>query len=126
MQGIADFRGTDGVWTLRAQGRDGDIKSANALQAIPTATHMALVELQNRGILKYLVSQNCDGLHRKSGMLPVGIPLRRVHVPAAHILPRRRIAFPSCMETAIASTAKTAIKSTFAVSIALPQTVPPR
>lgn len=74
MPGIADFRGTDGVWTLRAQGRDGDIKSANALQAIPTATHMALVELQNRGILKYLVSQNCDGLHRKSGMLPVGIP----------------------------------------------------
>lgn len=74
MPGIADFRGTDGVWTLRAQGRDHDIKSANALQAIPTTTHMALVELQNRGILKYLVSQNCDGLHRKSGMLPVGIP----------------------------------------------------
>lgn len=32
---------------------------------------MALVELQNQGILKYLVSQNCDGLHRKSGVLPV-------------------------------------------------------
>ncbi|KAL9007197.1 MAG: hypothetical protein Q9180_009727, partial [Flavoplaca navasiana] len=69
--GIPDFRGPDGVWTLKRQGRVRDLKAVNALQAIPTPTHMALVELQNRGILKYLVSQNCDGLHRKSGMLPV-------------------------------------------------------
>ncbi|GAB1317011.1 protein acetyllysine N-acetyltransferase [Madurella fahalii] len=68
--GISDFRGPQGVWTLRAQGRDRDIKSVDTLQAIPTPTHMALVELQNRGVLKYLVSQNCDGLHRKSGILP--------------------------------------------------------
>ncbi|KXX73708.1 NAD-dependent protein deacetylase SRT1, partial [Madurella mycetomatis] len=72
--GISDFRGPQGVWTLRAQGRDRDIKSADTLQAIPTPTHMALVELQNRGVLKYLVSQNCDGLHRKSGILPVSFP----------------------------------------------------
>ena len=31
---------------------------------------MALVKLQDEGILKYLVSQNVDGLHRKSGILP--------------------------------------------------------
>ncbi|KAI1762943.1 DHS-like NAD/FAD-binding domain-containing protein [Hypoxylon sp. FL1150] len=67
--GIPDFRGPEGSWTLRAQGRERT-KPVNTLQAIPTATHMTLVELQSRGILKYLISQNCDGLHRKSGILP--------------------------------------------------------
>lgn len=71
--GIPDFRGPEGAWTLRAQGRELNFKSNTTLQAIPTPTHMALVELQNRDILKYLVSQNCDGLHRRSGMLPVGL-----------------------------------------------------
>ncbi|WYZ33979.1 hypothetical protein EsH8_I_000255 [Colletotrichum jinshuiense] len=68
--GIPDFRGPDGAWTLRAQRRQRTGKTTSTLQAIPTKTHMALVELQNKGILKYLVSQNCDGLHRKSGILP--------------------------------------------------------
>ncbi|KAF4633201.1 hypothetical protein G7Y89_g4920 [Cudoniella acicularis] len=68
--GIPDFRGPDGAWTLRAQGRQRTSKVTNTLQAIATPTHMALVELQNRGFLKYLISQNCDGLHRKSGILP--------------------------------------------------------
>ncbi|KAF5670079.1 NAD-dependent deacetylase sirtuin-6 [Fusarium heterosporum] len=67
--GIPDFRGPEGAWTLRAQGRARTGKATNTLQAIPTPTHMALVELQNRGVLKYLVSQNCDGLHRRSGIL---------------------------------------------------------
>ncbi|CAG8114368.1 unnamed protein product [Penicillium olsonii] len=67
--GIPDFRGPNGNWTLRAQGRPRT-KHADTLTAIPTPSHMALVELQNRGILKYLVSQNCDGLHRRSGILP--------------------------------------------------------
>jgi mono-ADP-ribosyltransferase sirtuin 6 len=82
--GIPDFRGPEGAWTLRAQGRELNFKANTTLQAIPTATHMALVELQNRGLLKYLVSQNCDGLHRRSGILPVSSRLHcRSHLSSA-------------------------------------------
>jgi len=69
--GIPDFRGPEGAWTLLAQGRSRTTAVTSSLQAIPTPSHMALVALQNQGMLKYLVSQNCDGLHRRSGILPV-------------------------------------------------------
>lgn len=71
--GIPDFRGPEGAWTLRAQGRARTAKAVSTLQAVPTPSHMALLELQNRGIMKYLVSQNCDGLHRRSGIRPVSM-----------------------------------------------------
>jgi len=31
---------------------------------------MSIVALQNKNICKYLISQNCDGLHRRSGIQP--------------------------------------------------------
>ena len=37
------------------------------IKAIPTPTHMMLVKLAQMGTIKYLISQNTDGLHRKSG-----------------------------------------------------------
>jgi len=70
--GISDFRGPEGVWTLRAKGlapKGGTSKT----KAKPTVTHMALVQLMNSDHLKYLVSQNCDGLHIKSGIPPAKI-----------------------------------------------------
>eukprot|EP00128_Syssomonas_multiformis_P018005 Colp12_sorted_trinity150504_noHs@24857 len=65
--GIPDFRGPTGVWTMRAQGKEAP-KGVGIAKAIPTYTHMAIVEMLNAGKLGYVVSQNCDGLHRKSGV----------------------------------------------------------
>lgn len=39
-------------------------------KAIPSFTHMTLVALEEAGYLKYLVSQNTDGLHIRSGFNP--------------------------------------------------------
>lgn len=64
---IPDFRGPDGVWTRQAQGRAAPA-SVDLVMAEPTLAHHALVDMLRAGQLKYVVSQNIDGLHLKSGI----------------------------------------------------------
>jgi mono-ADP-ribosyltransferase sirtuin 6 len=64
---IPDFRGPDGVWTRRDRGMDGP-DGIEMEQAIPTYAHNCLVKMMEDGMLKYLTSQNVDGLHRRSGI----------------------------------------------------------
>ena len=71
--GIPDFRGPQGVWTLRATGGRRTDRTVPTLSAIPTPCHMALVKLAEDGLLKYLISQNVDGIHRKSGIPPANL-----------------------------------------------------
>jgi NAD-dependent SIR2 family protein deacetylase len=85
--GIRDFRSPyntknavgPGQWEIRAK-TDAARKAGKAppknnatiatdmAQAHPTKAHMAMVELMNQGFLKHIISQNTDGLHRKSGI----------------------------------------------------------
>jgi len=66
--GLADFRGPDGIWTRREKGlpaHQADFSSVG-----PNAGHMAIVDLQRMGKLAFLVSQNVDNLHLRSGIRP--------------------------------------------------------
>jgi len=64
---IPDFRGPTGVWTSKAKGVEAP-QGVELGQAIPTFTHMLISTLIAQGKCKYVVSQNIDGLHRRSGV----------------------------------------------------------
>ena len=76
--GIPDFRsGTEtvlktgpGAWEKGAVGEKAIMKggiTVSTCQAIPTRAHMSLIELERAGILKFVISQNTDGLHKRCG-----------------------------------------------------------
>ncbi|XP_067824159.1 NAD-dependent protein deacetylase sirtuin-6 [Heptranchias perlo] len=65
--GIPDFRGPRGVWTMEERGLEPKFDTTFE-EARPSKTHMALVALQRAGVVKYVVSQNVDGLHVRSGL----------------------------------------------------------
>ncbi len=68
--GLPDFRGPDGVWTRRDKGLAPKPMKTSWDAVPPNSGHYALVELQNMGKLKFLISQNVDNLHLKSGIRP--------------------------------------------------------
>jgi len=89
--GIPDFRGPQGVWTrnpdaeklaslqhyladpeVRRHAWRSRLESA-AWTARPNAGHVALVELERRGVLHLLVTQNVDGLHHAAGHDPARV-----------------------------------------------------
>ncbi|KAF5299283.1 hypothetical protein FQA39_LY02456 [Lamprigera yunnana] len=65
--GIPDFRGPNGVWTLEKQGVKPNI-NISFNDALPTRTHMALKTLVENDYVKFIISQNIDGLHLRSGI----------------------------------------------------------
>ena len=67
--GLADFRGKNGIWTRRDKGLPPP-KSKHFDDVTPNEGHKAIFELQNLGFLKFLISQNVDNLHLKSGIKP--------------------------------------------------------
>jgi NAD-dependent protein deacetylase/lipoamidase len=89
--GIPDFRGPQGLWTRNPKAEkmstlqhyvaDPDVRKlawqdrlqSPAWTAEPNAGHRALVELERRGKLHTLITQNIDGLHRKAGSDPARI-----------------------------------------------------
>lgn len=72
--GLPDYRGEHGIKTSR---RKKIWQSLDINELVPSKTHMALVELYQAGLLQYVITQNIDNLHLKSG-LPESI-LTEVH-----------------------------------------------
>jgi NAD-dependent deacetylase len=86
--GIPDFRGPQGVWTKNPKAErlsnihyymaDPEVRVLAwqqrlvhpAWHATPNAGHRALAELERRGKLHALITQNIDGLHQRSGNSP--------------------------------------------------------
>ena len=80
---IPDFRSPDGIWaevdpfevaSIQAFRRDPErvwsfyrTRIGLLLEALPNSGHHALVELERRGLVQAIVTQNIDGLHVSAG-----------------------------------------------------------
>ena len=58
------------MWTRREAGLPPPRWRVPPDRVGPNASHLALAELQRIGKLRFLVTQNTDGLHRQSGIRP--------------------------------------------------------
>ena len=66
--GLRDFRGPDGLWTRRDKGLSTPRQDFTSAE--PNSGHYAILELQKLRRLAFLISQNVDNLHLKSGIKP--------------------------------------------------------
>jgi NAD-dependent deacetylase len=100
--GIPDFRGPQGVWTknpkaeklsdIRYYLSDPEVRRLSwqsrlenpAWRAKPNAGHHALVELERRGKLHALITQNIDELHQQAGNSPEKVI--EVHGTMRHVV----------------------------------------
>lgn len=81
--GIADFRSPGGLWSVFNPDEyatidvflDNPRKAWKLYRAMygdvhgkePNAAHIALARLEEKGLLKHIITQNVDGLHQKAG-----------------------------------------------------------
>lgn len=86
--GIPAYRGAGGIWNKYDPSKYAnvqyflkdpsyywnffkDVRYPSLKQAQPNAAHYALVELEKRGILSLVITQNIDGLHQVAGQAKV-------------------------------------------------------
>jgi NAD-dependent SIR2 family protein deacetylase len=65
--GIPDYRGPKGVWTSRAKGLPEPVMPSPA-DVKPGVAHKCIMRLWEEGYIKFLITQNVDGLHLRSGL----------------------------------------------------------
>lgn len=87
--GIPDFRGKEGLWTrdpaaekastlsvylgdenVRRRSWQARVRNLVHNNFAPNANHFALVDLEQRGRLRAVITQNVDGLHEAAGHAP--------------------------------------------------------
>ena len=94
--GIPTFRGGDGLWDKHGEPpmdgyqrlledpeawwkqrqeqqerRQGDELMTSIEEAQPNPGHLALAEMERRGILKHIITQNIDNLHQEAGSMAI-------------------------------------------------------
>ncbi len=65
--GLSDYRGKDGIWTRKDKGLPPKY-GKHFDEVKPNEAHYAIKELQDMGLMKFLISQNVDNLHLESGV----------------------------------------------------------
>lgn len=85
--GIPDFRGDHGLWKMYDPSKYAHINTFRSNpekvwelamkllemsdKSLPNSAHLALAEMEKRGLLNYIITQNIDDLHHRAGNMNV-------------------------------------------------------